>query len=67
MFKVTARDHLSPYDEAQSAINVLLLDENDNNPTFTDTRYEQVIFINMTAGMSILQVLEVLIINDTFM
>ncbi|XP_042680487.1 protocadherin Fat 4-like isoform X1 [Centrocercus urophasianus] len=54
--QVTARDHLSPYDEAQSAINILLLDENDNSPTFTDTRYEQVIFINMTAGMPILQV-----------
>ncbi|OXB76138.1 UNVERIFIED_CONTAM: hypothetical protein H355_005349, partial [Colinus virginianus] len=57
-FKVTARDHLSPYDEAQSAINILLLDENDNSPTFTGTKYEQVIFINMTAGMSILQVLQ---------
>ncbi|OXB76137.1 UNVERIFIED_CONTAM: hypothetical protein H355_005348 [Colinus virginianus] len=54
--QVTARDHLSPYDEAQSAINILLLDENDNSPTFTGTKYEQVIFINMTAGMSILQV-----------
>ncbi|XP_021248692.1 protocadherin Fat 4-like isoform X2 [Numida meleagris] len=54
--QVTARDHLSPYDEVQSAINILLLDENDNSPNFTDTQYEQVIFINMTAGMSILQV-----------
>ncbi|XP_010212718.1 PREDICTED: protocadherin Fat 4-like, partial [Tinamus guttatus] len=54
--QVAARDHLPPYYEVQSAINILLLDENDNSPTFTDTPYQREIFINMTAGMSILQV-----------
>ncbi|XP_074673251.1 protocadherin Fat 4-like isoform X1 [Strix aluco] len=54
--QVTARDDLSPYDEVHSTINILLLDENDNSPTFRGTPYQQEIFINMTAGMSILQV-----------
>ncbi|XP_010132124.1 PREDICTED: protocadherin Fat 4-like [Buceros rhinoceros silvestris] len=54
--QVIARDHLSPYQEANSTINILLLDENDNSPTFRGTPYKQDIFINMTAGMSILQV-----------
>lgn len=65
--KVTARDHLSPYHEVHSAINILLQDENDNSPTFRGTPYEQDLFINMTAGMSILQVLDVLSKNDIFM
>lgn len=55
--KVTARDRLSPYGEVHSTINILLLDENDNSPTFRGTPYKQDIFINMTLGMSILQVL----------
>ncbi|PKU40343.1 protocadherin fat 4-like [Limosa lapponica baueri] len=54
--QVTARDHLPPYGEVHSTINILLLDENDNSPTFRDTPYRQDIFTNMTAGMSILQV-----------
>ncbi|KAK2531739.1 Kiaa1841, partial [Columba guinea] len=54
--QVTARDHLPPYDEVHSPINIVLLDENDNSPTFRDTPYKQDIFTNMTAGMSILQV-----------
>ncbi|XP_013037677.3 protocadherin Fat 4-like isoform X2 [Anser cygnoides] len=54
--QVSATDHLSPYYNAQSTISIFLLDENDNAPTFTGTPYKQVIFINMTAGMSILQV-----------
>ncbi|KAK2523218.1 hypothetical protein Q9966_012281 [Columba livia] len=54
--QVTARDHLPPYDEVHSPINIVLLDENDNSPTFKDTPYKQDIFTNMTAGMSILQV-----------
>nr|XP_009672244.1 PREDICTED: protocadherin Fat 4-like [Struthio camelus australis] len=54
--QVAARDHLPPYFEVQSAINILLLDENDNTPTFRGTPYQEEIFINMTAGMSILQV-----------
>ncbi|XP_009578906.1 PREDICTED: protocadherin Fat 4-like, partial [Fulmarus glacialis] len=54
--EVTARDHLPPYNEGHSTINILLLDENDNSPTFRGTPYKQDIFINMTAGMSILQV-----------
>lgn len=65
--KVTVKDHLPPYYEVHSTINILLLDENDNNPTFRGTPYKQDIFINMTAGMSILQVLEVLSKNDIFM
>ncbi|XP_064304617.1 cadherin EGF LAG seven-pass G-type receptor 2 [Phalacrocorax carbo] len=54
--QVAARDHLSLYNEVHSAINILLLDENDNSPTFRGTPYKQDIFNNMTAGMSILQV-----------
>ncbi|KAM6084893.1 protocadherin Fat 4-like [Theristicus caerulescens] len=54
--QVTARDHLPRYGEVNSTINILLLDENDNSPTFRGTPYKQDIFINMTAGMSILQV-----------
>ncbi|XP_035752879.1 protein dachsous [Egretta garzetta] len=54
--QVTAKDRLSPYGEVHSTINILLLDENDNSPTFRGTPYKQDIFINMTAGMSILQV-----------
>ncbi|KAM6367546.1 protocadherin Fat 4-like [Alca torda] len=54
--QVTARDHLSPYGEAHATINILLLDENDNSPTFRGTPYKRDIFTNMTAGMSILQV-----------
>lgn len=65
--KVAARDHLPPNDEVHSTINILLLDENDNSPTFRGTPYKQDIFINMTAGMSILQVLEVLSKNDILM
>lgn len=57
---------MSPYDEVHSTINILLLDENDNNPTFRGTPYKQDLFTNMTAGMSILQVLEVLSKNDIF-
>ncbi|XP_017677245.1 PREDICTED: protocadherin Fat 4-like [Lepidothrix coronata] len=54
--QVTARDHLPPHSEAHSPINILLLDENDNSPTFRGTPYEQDLFLNMTAGMAILQV-----------
>ncbi|XP_075004052.1 protocadherin Fat 4-like [Calonectris borealis] len=54
--QVTARDHLPPYNEGHSTINIVLLDENDNSPTFRGTPYKQDVFINMTAGMSILQV-----------
>ncbi|KAL9863596.1 protocadherin Fat 4-like [Geothlypis trichas] len=39
-----------------SPINIVLLDENDNSPTFTDTPYRRDIFLNMTAGMALLQV-----------
>lgn len=44
----------------------MLLDENDNNPTFRGTPYKQDIFINMTTGMTILQVIEVLKKSDIF-
>ncbi|XP_050172457.1 protocadherin Fat 4-like [Myiozetetes cayanensis] len=54
--QVTARDHLPPHSEVRSPINILLLDENDNSPTFTGTPYKRDIFLNMTAGMAILQV-----------
>ncbi|XP_010150028.1 PREDICTED: protein dachsous-like, partial [Eurypyga helias] len=54
--QVTARDHSPPYNEAHFTINILLLDENDNSPAFRGTPYKQHIFINMTAGMSVLQV-----------
>ncbi|KAM6407361.1 protocadherin Fat 4-like [Pluvialis apricaria] len=54
--QVTARDHLPPNKEVNSTINILLLDENDNSPTFRGTPYKRDIFTNMTAGMSILQV-----------
>ncbi|XP_056344157.1 protocadherin Fat 4-like [Oenanthe melanoleuca] len=54
--QVTATDHLSPYEKVNSTINIVLLDENDNSPTFRDTPYRQYIFLNMTAGMDILQV-----------
>ncbi|XP_072783487.1 protocadherin Fat 4 isoform X1 [Taeniopygia guttata] len=54
--QVTARDHLPPHQTVNSSINIMLLDENDNSPTFRDTPYRQDIFLNMTAGMAILQV-----------
>lgn len=64
--QVTARDHLPPNEEVNSTINIVLLDENDNSPTFRDTPYRRDIFLNMTAGMAILQVLEKLSKNDVF-
>ncbi|XP_017600750.1 PREDICTED: protocadherin Fat 4 [Corvus brachyrhynchos] len=54
--QVTARDHLPPQKVVNSPINIVLLDENDNSPTFRDTPYRQDLFLNMTAGMAILQV-----------
>ncbi|XP_027549048.1 protocadherin Fat 4-like [Neopelma chrysocephalum] len=55
--QVTARDHLPPHGTSRvSPINILLLDENDNSPTFRGTPYEQELFLNMTPGMAILQV-----------
>lgn len=64
--QVTATDHLPPHGKVNSTINIVLLDENDNSPTFRDTPYRQEIFCNMTAGMAILQVLEILSTNDIF-
>lgn len=64
--QVTATDHLSPHQKVNSTINIVLLDENDNSPTFRDTPYRREIFHNMTAGMAILQVLEILSTNDIF-
>ncbi|KAI1240359.1 hypothetical protein IHE44_0008776 [Lamprotornis superbus] len=54
--QVTATDHLPPHEKVNSTINIMLLDENDNSPTFRDTSYRKDIFLNMTAGMDILQV-----------
>ncbi|XP_059699426.1 protocadherin Fat 4-like [Haemorhous mexicanus] len=54
--QVSARDHLPPHQNVSSPINIVLLDENDNSPTFTDTPYRRDIFLNMTAGMALLQV-----------
>nr|XP_026649047.1 protocadherin Fat 4 [Zonotrichia albicollis] len=54
--QVTARDHLPPHLNVSSPINIVLLDENDNSPTFADTTYRRDIFPNMTAGMALLQV-----------
>lgn len=62
--QVTARDHLAPHQKVSSPINIVLLDENDNSPTFTDTPYRRNIFLNMTAGMALLQVLDILSKND---
>lgn len=54
--KVEAREAEPPHHTATATVNVTLLDENDNSPTFTSSKYETKVFPNQTEGMVLAQV-----------
>ncbi|XP_028253159.1 protocadherin-1-like [Parambassis ranga] len=56
-FLIEARERDPPNNAATAQVSVTLLDENDNNPTFTSSVYEGKVFANQTVGMLLVQVL----------
>lgn len=54
--KVEAREAEPPHHTATANVNVTLLDENDNSPKFTSSKYEAKVFPNQTEGMLLAQV-----------
>ncbi|XP_028265862.1 protocadherin Fat 4-like [Parambassis ranga] len=56
-FQIEARERDPPNNAVTAQVSVTLLDENDNNPTFTSSVYEGKVFANQTVGMLLVQVL----------
>lgn len=54
--KVEAREAEPPNHAARVSVNVTLLDENDNGPKFTSSKYETKLFPNQTEGMLLVKV-----------
>ncbi|XP_034044704.1 protocadherin Fat 4-like isoform X2 [Thalassophryne amazonica] len=55
-FQIEANETSPPHHFTTADVRVRLLDENDNSPTFTSTKYEGSVFANQTEGMFLLQV-----------
>nr|XP_033478927.1 protocadherin Fat 4 [Epinephelus lanceolatus] len=56
LFQVEAKETEPPNHVSMANLNVTLLDENDNSPKFTSSKYESKVFINQTEGMLLLKV-----------
>ncbi|XP_017289255.1 cadherin-23 [Kryptolebias marmoratus] len=56
VFQIEAKEEESPNRVATAEVTVTLLDENDNSPMFTSSKYEGKVFANQTEGMLLLQV-----------
>ena len=54
--KIEARETEAPNHVVVADVNVTLLDENDNSPTFEKNTYEGTVSKNQTAGMLVTQV-----------
>lgn len=54
--KVEAREAEPPNHTARATVNVTLLDENDNSPKFTSSKYETKLFPNQTEDMLLVKV-----------
>lgn len=54
--KVEARETKPPNHVTMATVNVTLLDENDNSPKFSRSKYESKVFTNQTEGMLIVKV-----------
>ncbi|XP_068451779.1 cadherin-23-like isoform X2 [Clinocottus analis] len=55
-FQVEARETDAPNQVTTTNVTVTLLDENDNGPKFTSSRYESNVFPNQTQGMTLVEV-----------
>ncbi|XP_040893189.1 protocadherin Fat 4 [Toxotes jaculatrix] len=55
-FQIEARESSPPNSVAVAEVSVTLLDENDNSPEFTSSRYEGKVFVNQTEGMLLVQI-----------
>ncbi|XP_071359727.1 protocadherin Fat 4 isoform X2 [Trachinotus anak] len=56
MFQVEARETEPPNHVAVANVNITLLDENDNSPEFTSSKYTSKIYSNQTEGMLLVKV-----------
>lgn len=54
--KVEARETKPPNHVTTATVNVMLLDENDNSPKFSSSKYESKVFTNQTEGMLVVKV-----------
>ncbi|XP_043094019.1 protocadherin Fat 1-like [Puntigrus tetrazona] len=55
-FQVEAQEKSLPTNTATADVTIVLLDENDNSPQFTASKYEGKVFSNQTAGMQVVKV-----------
>ncbi|XP_054866126.1 cadherin-23 [Amphiprion ocellaris] len=55
-FQIQATEENLPHNVATAPVTVTLLDENDNSPTFTSSKYEGKVFADQTVGLSLVQV-----------
>nr|XP_046231654.1 cadherin-23 isoform X2 [Scatophagus argus] len=56
LFQVEAKETKPPNHIAIANVNITLLDENDNSPEFTSSKYESKVFTNQTEGMLLVKV-----------
>lgn len=56
MFQIKATEQNPPNNIATASVSVTLLDENDNSPTFTSSKYEGKVFANQTVDLMLVQV-----------
>ncbi|XP_070771479.1 protocadherin Fat 4 [Enoplosus armatus] len=56
VFQVEAKETKPPHQAAVVSVNITLLDENDNSPKFTSSKYESKVFTNQTEGMLLVKV-----------
>ncbi|XP_070684047.1 protein dachsous, partial [Pempheris klunzingeri] len=56
LFQVEAKEKEPPNHIVMANVNITLLDENDNSPEFTSSKYESKIFTNQTEGMLVVKV-----------
>ncbi|XP_067441680.1 protocadherin Fat 4 [Thunnus thynnus] len=55
-FQIEATEKNPPNNVVDVQVNVTLLDENDNSPAFSSSKYEGKVFANQTVGMLLVQV-----------
>ncbi|KAF4118311.1 hypothetical protein G5714_000362 [Onychostoma macrolepis] len=55
-FKVEAQEKPPSTNKATADVTIVLLDENDNSPQFTTSKYEGKVFSNQTVGMQVVKV-----------
>lgn len=55
--KVEAEEKPPSTIKATADVTIVLLDENDNSPQFTTSKYEGKVFSNQTVGMQVVKVM----------